>query len=380
MANTIVDTSLVARDASVILQDNLVATRLTNRSYEDRFATKVGDTVKIKVPPIFSTTRDLLVDLTTTADTITDTYAELKLDRQFYRRIDLTTLDATVNLEDFNQWITFPVVRAIADDIDSQTIDRAVQGFAQNTNGLVGSAGGRPSTLAHIAAGAKALNDDGCPLDYRIGVVDTTAHSSFIQLAEFKSLDYGSQKASTLEDSLLGKLMTISWFMDQNAGTQSRGTTAGVAAFTNVYGGSQAGSTLNVDNGGATSTGTIYQGARFTIAGLTKTYVAKNDVTASSGYFAVPLNIALESAPADNAAITLVAACTENYIYDRRALGAAVVAPAALSVNSASAIYDGIGMRVTRDISTSSMSDTIVFDTLSAVKVIQANAGRVLQS
>ena len=119
MANTFINTTLVARDASVILQDNLVATRLTNRSHEDKFGMKVGDTIKIKCPPTFATTRDLLVDGTTTADSITDVSVDLKLDRQFYKRIDLTTLDATVNLEDFNEWITFPAVRGLADDIDT---------------------------------------------------------------------------------------------------------------------------------------------------------------------------------------------------------------------------------------------------------------------
>ena len=377
MSNTFINTDLVARDSAVLLQDNLVAMRLTNRSHEDKFADKVGDTIRIKVPPRFTTTRNLLVDGTTTAESITDSTVDLKLDRQFYRKVDLTSVQATLELEDFNQWITSPAINGIADDIDSLTVDRAVQGYNQNTNGIVGTAGNRPSSIAHIAAGAKALNDAGVPMDYRVGVIDTTVHASLIQLAEFKSLDYGSTKASTLENSLLGKLMTISWFMDQNCGTQDRGD---VGQATHVMGGSQSGSTLVIDDAGGTSAGTLKQGARFTIAGVAGTYVVKEDVTASGGYFTATLNIALASAPADNAALTYIAAVSENYIYDRRSLAAAVVAPSALSVNSSSAIYDGIGMRVTRSASTSTMVDSIVFDTFAGVRVVQANAGAILQS
>ena len=377
MSNTFINTDLVARDASVILQDNLVATRLTNRSHEDKFAGKVGDTIRVKVPPRFTTTRDLLSDGTTTAEDITDTTVDLKLDRQFYRKVSLTSVQGTLEVEDFNNWIVIPAINGIADDIDSLTVDRAVAGYAQNTNGIVGTAGNRPSTLAHLAAAAKGLNDDGCPMEYRVGLIDTTVHASLVQLPEFKSLDYGAQKASTLENSLLGKLMTINWFMDQNCGTQSRGD---VGQATNVYGASQTGTTLNLDDAAGGSSGTINQGARFTINALSNTYVVKEDITASGGYFAVPLNISLESSPADNAAITWGTALTENVVYDRRSLAAAVVAPSPLSVLSSSAIYDGIGMRVTRSTSTSTMADDIVFDTFAGVRVTTANAGRVVQS
>ena len=377
MTNVFINTSLCARDSSVILQDSLVASRLTNRNKEDLFGSKKGATIKIKCPPTFTTTRDLLVDINTVADSITDVSVNLELDRQFYKRIDLTTLDSTVNLEDFNEWILEPCVRGLADDLDAYTIDRAVQGFAQNTAGIVGTAGNRPSTVAHLANGEKSLNDNGVPNDYRVGVIDTTVHNSLVQLIQFQSRDYGENRASTLETSMLPKFMSISYFMDQNCGTQNRGS---VAQGTNVYGGSQAGKVLNIDNGSATSTGTINQGARFTIAGVSGTYVCTDDVTASSGYFAVPLNIALASAPADNAAVSYSAALSQNYIYDYRALGAAIVAPTALSVSSAIDSFNGIGIRVTRDISTTTMSDTIVFDVLAAVKVINANAGFVLQA
>lgn len=382
MSNTFVNTDLVVRDGAVLLQANLVASRVANRSHEAAFNAKVGDTVKVKIAPRMNTARDLLADGTTTAESITDSTASLTLDRQWYRRVDLTTVQGTLEVEDFNQWIVGPAVRGIANDIDAQVIDRAVAGFAQNTNGIVGTAGNRPSTLAHLAAGMKAMNDDLVPMDYRVGIIDTTVQAALAQLPEFKSLDYGSGKAGVLEDSILGKLMTITWLLDQNAGTQSRGTTAGVAACTNVYGGSQSGTTLtlNVDNGSGTSTGTLYSGMRFTIAGLSNTYVVKDDVTASGGYFAIPLNITLESAPADNAAVTVATALTENVIFDRRALCAAVVAPAPLSVNSSAATYDGVGLRVTMGVNTSTMADTIVFDTLSACKVVNAQAGRVLQS
>ena len=148
MSNTFINTDLVAKDASVILQDNLVATRLTNRSHEDKFAGKVGDTIRVKVPPRFTTTRDLLSDGTTTAEDITDTTVDLKLDRQFYRKVSLTSVQGTLEVEDFNNWIVIPAINGIADDIDSLTVDRAVAGYAQNTNGIVGTAGNRPSTLA----------------------------------------------------------------------------------------------------------------------------------------------------------------------------------------------------------------------------------------
>ena len=173
----------------------------------------------------------------------------------------------------------------------------------------------------------------------------------------------------------MGRLYGCEWFMDQNMVVMDRGD---ITNATNVYGAGQSGTTVNIDNASGTATGTIVQGARFTIDGNAQEYVVTSDVTAASGYFAVPISPALAATPSDDAAITWISACKGNVMYTRNAIAAAIVPPAPLAIGSDIAFYNNVGIRVTQSSSTTSLSDSMVFDTYLAARVIQVKGGIVL--
>jgi len=213
-------------------------------------------------------------------------------------------------------------------------------------------------------------------MDQRIGLVNPTPQGSFLQLKQFISVDYGSERPSGLRDASMGKLLGFDWFMDQNMATLSRGD---VSNGTNVMGASQTGTTLIIDNGSGTATGTINEGTRFTINALALEYVVTADTAAAGGSFSLPIYPALESSPADNAAITYIAAVTGNVMYTKNAIAAAIVPPAPLAVASSIGFYNGVGIRVTMSSSTSTLADDIVFDCYCGAKVIEKKGGICLQ-
>ncbi len=374
MSNTFLDTSLVARDASIILSDNLVAAQLCNRNHEAKFVPGVGSSITIKVPPV-QTARDFIDDsYTTTASNVTETGVALALTEQPYLRHDITSSEKTLDLDDFNVVVTQPAVLAIRDAVDTYICKRMVAGFS--AGGVVGTDGNQPSSLAHIAAGIAQLNANKCPTEQRIGLVNTTPHASFIQLNQFISSDYGTSRPIALAEASMGRLYGCDWFMDQNMATLTRGS---ITAGTNVYGGAETGTTLHIDDGAGASTGTINEGTRFTINAVAGEYVVLADATAASGVFTLSIYPALASTPADNAAITYIAACTGNVMYTKNGIAAAVVPPAPLAIGSSVGSYNNIGIRYTVSSSTSSLSDSVVFDTMVAAKVIEKFAGAVLQ-
>lgn len=372
MPNTFLNTSLVVRDASVILADNLVMANLCNRNHEQKFAEKVGSTIAIKVPPV-QTARDFIDDGSVTDNNITETDVDLALSEQPYVAHTLTTSQKTLSLDDFAVVVTQPAVMAIRDAIDAFVAKQAVRGFAVY---VAGTEGNNPSSLAHIAAGRKVLQDNGCPMAERIAVVNTTAEASFLQLTQFTSADYGADRPNGLREASMGRLYGIDWFADQNMVTHTRGD---VTNATNVYGAGQSGSTLNIDNGSGSSTGTIREGSRFTINADTTVYTVLADVTAAAGAFACSISPDLAATPSDNAAITWKTALTGNIIYTRNALAAAIVPPAPLAVGSSSAYYNGVGIRVSLSSSTVNLSDQIVYDTYCGAIVTQRKGGCVLQ-
>jgi len=374
MSNTFLDTSLVARDASIQLSENLVAAQLCNRNHESKFVPGVGSSITVKVPPV-QVSRDFIDDgLTTTANNITETGVALALTEQPYVRHTILTSEKTLDIDDFNTVVTQPCVLAIRDAIDTYICKRMVAGFS--AGGVAGTDGAQPSSLAHIAAGMTLLNTNKCPMDQRIGLVNPTPQGSFLQLKQFISVDYGSERPSGLRDASMGKLLGFDWFMDQNMATLSRGD---VSNGTNVMGASQTGTTLIIDNGSGTATGTINEGTRFTINALALEYVVTADTAAAGGSFSLPIYPALESSPADNAAITYIAAVTGNVMYTKNAIAAAIVPPAPLAVASSIGFYNGVGIRVTMSSSTSTLADDIVFDCYCGAKVIEKKGGICLQ-
>jgi hypothetical protein len=208
----------------------------------------------------------------------------------------------------------------------------------------------------------------------RVGVLNTTAEASFLQLTQFTSADYGADRPVGLREASMGRLYGIDWFADQNVVTHTRGD---VLEASTVKGAAESGTTLHADKNSGATAGTIYEGSRFTIAADTTVYTVMADATAAVNTFTFTISPALAATPADNAAITWKTAATGNTIYTRNALAGAVVPPAPLALGSSSAYYNGVGIRVSLSSSTVNLSDQIVYDTYCGAIVTQRKGGVV---
>ena len=378
MANAFKNTSQVVRDSAILLSDNLVAANLCNRRHEQQYASKVGATIEIS-SVASQTARDFVDDSSTVTDSdITENGVDLVLSEQPYISHTITSAQRSLELDDFNVVVTQPAILAIRDAIDTFILKQANRGYGRNVSG---TAGVDPSTHAHILAGRKVMNDNSAPMADRIAIVNTTAAASLLDLDIFTSVDYGTERPSGLREASMGRMAGYDFYESQNVVDLARGD---VGDATNVYGAGQALEALvNVDDGGATSTGTINAGSQFTISGLTNTYtvvsVSGAGVAAASGAFALTLDQDLESAPADNAAISWVASSTGNILYCKDSLLAAIVPPQELAIGSSTAFFDGVGIRYTASTATSTLSDQVVFDTYVGSVVQIEQAGAILQ-
>ena len=378
MSNTFITTDLVAREAAIILQNIMVAANLVNRSQEENFADKVGDTVEVKVPPIM-TARDFIDDSGTTQDTdITETSVDLQILRKPYIKVPLSSAEQTLELDDFNVVVTEPAVIGIKDAIDAFIHQQAAKGFAPN---LVGTDGTNPSSKAHIAAGRKKLMDIKCPPDLRRSFLSTTAAASFLQLSEFTDADFGVNNPPALTEGQLTRKYGIDWWESQNSQPIAIGTdTAGTVLTdgTPVLGAS----IVHLD-GFTAATGTVVRGTRFTVAGDTTVYTVTADsaIASNEGDIAITPTVTADLVTAaDGAAVTFKTAATGDVMFHRDAITAAVVAPTPLmGTESSVAFFDGVGIRVTMDGTVTTMSSSIVFDTFLACEVTQVNGGCIFQ-
>lgn len=371
MANTLITTDLVARDASVMLKNNLVMANLTNRNHEDKFAQKVGDTIEIKTPPV-QVARDFIVDGSVQDNAIVESSVDLKLSEQPYVAHTLTSAEKTLELDAFALQVTKPAMDAVAQKVDAFIAQTGAEGFAPN---YVGGEGSDPSTVLHIVAARKKLQDQGAPLQDRVSVISTQAEASFLALDQFTSADYEPSN-NAIKNAILGRKYGIDLYSDQNVDGLSLGDAsveATALAAATVIGES----TVSMDKGGANATGTIPAGSRFTVAGDLQVYTVTADSVAAAGPFTVAITPASKLVIADAAAVTWKAASKGNLLYVRNSLASAIVAPAPLAIGSSSAIFEGIGIRVSMSSSTSALTDQIVFDTYCGAQVIEVDGGCV---
>lgn len=366
MPNTFITPTEVVRDAALILQDQLIVGNLANRSLESNFGKKIGNTVKVKVPPTGSASE---FSSTTSADAVTETSVDVTLTKHFYRRVDLTSDEMTLSVDDFNTLVTMPSIRALVASLEDFFLARACGGFSSQ---LAGTAGVEPSTQAHILAAEKRLFDSKADISQLVGVISSTAHASFAALAQFTSADYGSNRPAGLASNSLGKMAGIDWYRTPYSGSFARGDVAGSVTAT----GTAAASTVALAAFSSAS-GTLYEGTRFTIAGDATIYTVTANATIASNACTAYVYPVLATSPS-GAAVTFETAFKENLVYNPSALAVAIVPPAVAGPGTAAASINGVGLRIIQDISISTLANSWVFDVYAGAKVCKREYGCIM--
>ena len=371
MSNTLITPTMVARDASIVANNLITVGNVIGRDKEAEFSgSKIGDSMKVTVPPVFGDADEFTG--TTSATNVTESEIYLTLEKHFYKRVDLTSKQKSLELNDFTRLVTIPAMRAISQSVDKYFI-RNLQVFRANLSGTVGN---RPSTMAHLAAANKTLNDANISKSGRVMLIDTTVEQSLIQLSQFTSQDYGADAPVGLRNATLGTRYGFTFITDPLLGAFSRSADADDITGTVVTNGAPAvGATSVTIDGITNATGTIYAGTVFTLAGDTTRYVVRKDATIASNEATLTIYPALVAAPGDGAVVTFEEAGYSNVAFHPNAVTGAIVAPMPLNANSSRASINGIGVRVSMDSSLVTLSDSIVYDCFVGLRVIQPNGG-----
>ena len=367
MSNSFVTPTMVARDASIVLNNLLTVGNVVHRDKEAQFTgSKIGDSLKVTIPPVLGDANEFTGETSATA--IKETEIDLTLEKHFYQRVDLTTKQKSLQLHDFTRLVTVPVMRSISQSINKYFLSQLQVFRAQ----LAGTIGNRPSTMAHLAAANKALNDAFIPEQGRVMLVDTTVEQSLIQLAQFTSQDYGSDGPTGLRNATLGTRYGLTYIRDAMLGAFARGDIAG----TILADGIQAVGAEEVKLKDFTeATGTVRAGTVFTLAGDTTRYVVRKDAAIASNKATVRVYPAIKAEAADNTVATVEAAGYMNVAFHPNAVTGAIVAPEPLNGNSARQSINGIGVRVSMDSSLVTLADSMVIDVFAGARVIQPNGG-----
>ncbi len=124
MANTFLTPDIIAKEALMVLENNLVMAGLVvHRDYSPEFA-KVGDTITIRKPAKFiaknfagQISRQDVEECSTT----------VKLDRWRDFSVDVTSKELTLDIRDFSVQVVTPAMQAIAQAVDSDVLALGVE-------------------------------------------------------------------------------------------------------------------------------------------------------------------------------------------------------------------------------------------------------------
>ena len=362
MANALLTPEAVTREALRILHQKLNFIGNIDRQYDSQFAVegaKIGSQLKVRLPNEYTVrTGATLATQDTTEQSETITMATQKgVDVEF------TSVDLTLDLDDFSSRILDPMMSVLAANIESDALSMFKDVYNEVDN--IGSA----STFRTILEGRKKLVDNLAGTTGLKCNLDTQTNVDMVDV--LKGLFNNPTNISKQYlDGVLGQTGGFNFFENTLMPRHVTGTDDGTGDYL-INGAAQTGDTLVIDTGA----GTFLTGDVFTILGLNRVHPeTKVDtgqlqqfvVTADSGASATSLSISpaivitggsqnVVAAPADGATLNKLGGASATHdISLGYAKGAFAFVSADLRMPrgvdfAAREVMDGISMRIVSD-------------------------------
>lgn len=352
MANNLITTSIFAKAAVRILDNELVMGSRVYRGHESDFDKKVngyepGQTISVRKPSQFT----VRTGATASAQDIVEGSTTITVNQQIGVDFKLTSVERTMNITELAERVIKPAMVPLANAIDRNLHTLAMTNFYN----LVGTPGTVLGSYGAWLKGTQRLMEMAVPMDDVAGVISPADRAGL--LGSLSSTYVQQIASSAIRSGAIGQLDGVDTYSTQNApvlttGSRTNGTVSG--ANQNVaYSSTQAkswGQTLNVAGIGAS--GTVKAGEVFTIAGVNavnpvtkavlpylQQFVVTADATADgSGNAALSIQPAIitsgafqtvSAAPANSAVVTFSGTASTNYqqnfILHRNALSLVVV-------------------------------------------------------
>ena len=403
MANSLLTPSVIAKEALMQLDNNLIVAKKVYRDYEAEFgATKVGDTVSIRRPVQYNVREGATIDV---QDTV-EGKINLQVDKQRGVDMEFPSDDLTLTIEDFSERYVTPAMIQLAN-----RVDRDLLLLYKDVWNWVGTPGQTINSFADFSKGPERL-DEGAVPHPRCAILTPADHWALA--ANFTSLNIDSTAKTALERARLPMVGDVDTYKAQNVATHTVGAgfaaDGGTTTAVQVRGASQTKTYLSVKDTFTQTLSTdhwltpslaINKGDVFTIAGV----YAVNPVTKQALDFLQPFTVVtgattaattgantdvvitppiitsgpyqtVSAAPADNAAITPLGTVSTNYrqnlMFHKNAF-ALVMVPMVLPQGAAMAAREsrnGFSVRMVSAYDITNDKQTWRFDVLYGVKAI----------
>lgn len=380
MANTTLTADIIAKEATMILENELVMAKLVNRGYENEFSQtvngyNVGETVTIRRPTDF--TVGTTADITSGIQDVVEGSTSITVDQIRNVAFQFTSAELALDIKQVSERQIKPAMVQLAN-----AVDQSLFGLYKSVPNWVGTPGQTINSYADFAKGPERMDEYAIPMADRSAVLSPADHWGLL----------GSQTSLYMQDvakdayrkGSLGAIGGVDTYMAQNVPTH----TVGVATGTPLVNGANQNVTwatskdtgtqsLITDGWTNSTTGILKAGDVFTIANVyavnpvtkaTLTFLKQFTVVAdaNSGATTGPATLTISppiissgaqqtvsAVPADDAPITVLGTggtgYRQNLLFHKNAFALAMVPLPIMpgSVGAARQSFKGVSVRVT---------------------------------
>ena len=291
MANSILTPTMITREALRVLHQKTNFIGACNRQYDDRFAqtgAKIGTSLNIRMPSKYS----VRTGASLSAQDHVERSTPLTVSSQYGVDVSFTSVELTMNLDDFSQRIIEPAMAQLAAKIEGDAMAAAYKLVNNYTNATTD---GLLTYKRFQQGGANITNNLG-PLGQRSAILTPDSKVEFMDAV--KGLFHESSNiAKQYREGMMGKTGGFDVYENTLLPSHTTGSLAGTPLTTGAALGTSttanawvSQTAMSVD--GATSTTTVKAGDILTFSGIydvhpetkvktgkLKTFVVQSDVT-----------------------------------------------------------------------------------------------------
>lgn len=352
MANNILTPTVIAKEALMLLENNLVMAKLVHRGYEKEMSSEVngykkGGTVQVRRPAKYTWRSGNVA----AAQDSTEKSFPITVSTQGGVDLSFSSRDMTLSISEFGDRFLKSAVITIASQIDADLMR-----LYRSVWNWVGTPGQAVNSFTDFGLAPQRLTEMAVPEGERLATLSPA--DKWALLGSFTALFVGDVAKPALERAKLPPVGNVDMYEAATTKTHIVGTKAGAplvngAAQNTTYANSGA---LNaqslITDGWTASSAILNQGDVFTIANVFAVNPVSKDVMpylqqfvvnatiAADGTGAATLNISpaiitsgayqtVSAAPADNAAITVMGTAAtgypQNMVFHKNAFGLVMV-------------------------------------------------------
>jgi hypothetical protein len=219
MSNTTLTADIVAKEALLILENELSVLKTLHRAHEDEFSQtvngyKVGDTISIRRPADFTVRTGAAIS---TQDVI-EGKTTLVIDQQVGVDFQFTSSELTLKINDLSERVIKPAMTNIINYMTSDVLTQMYLG----ANNWVGTPSGQVNSFADFAKGAERLDELAAPQDNRHAVLSPADYWALLGSQTALYINGPAQDAYRAGN--LGNIGGINTMMSQVTPTHTNGT------------------------------------------------------------------------------------------------------------------------------------------------------------